>query len=187
MELWKIADKLTARTTQVRWSERSSMNLEKDVFIGFYVIRKLMEARKLSVEVEASQVRVRTIPSAGKHVTYMNWDKIDQLYDWSAPSIETLLLRDLCNLVVHSYIFMPAMSESGGLDALLVSSDRSRNTKLYEVPALGAISLLRAVASDDPDLGEMKLDEATGDYAVKLWHSTARTTPRASGTGLGPT
>jgi hypothetical protein len=163
------------------------MSLEKDVFLAFYIIRKLMEAHKLSVEVEASQVSVRKIPSAGKPVTYMNWDKIDELYDWSAASRETLPLRELCNLVVHSYIFMPSISENGGLDALLVASDRSRSTKLYEVPALGAISLLRAVATDDPDRGEMKLDEATGDYAVKLWHSTPRTTTPASGTGLGPT
>ncbi len=46
----------------MRWTERSTVNVEKDVFLGFYIIRKLMEAHKLSVEVEFRPVQ---IPSSG--------------------------------------------------------------------------------------------------------------------------
>ena len=141
------------------------INLEKDLFLGFYIIRKLMEARKLSVEVESTPVHVTSYPwKGGRQITILNWDQINDHYDWSAAADEILSLRELCNLFVHSYVYLPFMSDDRTLEALLVSSERSRHKKLFNVDALLTIALFRAVANDDPVRLEMKLD-----YAIRLW------------------
>jgi hypothetical protein len=141
------------------------VNLEKDLFLGFYIIRKLMEARKLSVEVESTPVGVTSYPwKGGRQIHILNWDRIDEHYDYLASTSETISLRDLCNLFVHSYVYMPLMSDDRTLEALLVSSDRSRHKKLFSVDAVQTVALFRAVAGDDPVRLEMGRD-----YAVRLY------------------
>jgi hypothetical protein len=49
-ELQAIAKKLRRRRAQRRWSESSFANLEKEVMVGFYSVRKLYEASKLEVD-----------------------------------------------------------------------------------------------------------------------------------------
>lgn len=48
-ELWKedlvkTANKLLKRSVQKKWSKRSWFCLEKELFIGFYTVRKLIES-----------------------------------------------------------------------------------------------------------------------------------------------
>ena len=47
-ELLRQAEDLKKRSTQTKWSERSLARLEKTIMIGFYSIRKLIEAKKVS-------------------------------------------------------------------------------------------------------------------------------------------
>jgi hypothetical protein len=175
-DLWRIADRLTARTVQVRWTELSYINLEKDVFLGFFIIRKLLEARKLSVQVESTPVRVMAQPWKGNHrITHLNWDRFDSdAYDWSAAANETLPLLDLCNLFVHSCIYVPLMSDDRQLEGLFVSSDRSRHQKLFYIDAIQTVALLRAVANDSAEQMEAKRYGRTGDYVVRLSRSLNR-------------
>ncbi|MCS6725760.1 hypothetical protein, partial [Proteus mirabilis] len=47
-ELIKLADKLEMRVIQRRWWDKSYYTLEKEIFLGFYSIRKLIESQKIS-------------------------------------------------------------------------------------------------------------------------------------------
>jgi transcriptional regulator with GAF, ATPase, and Fis domain len=137
----------------------------KDVFLGFFIIRKLLEARKLSVQVESTPVRVMTQPWKGNHrITHLNWDRFDSdAYDSSAAANETLPLLDLCNLFVHSCIYVPLMSDDRQLEGLFVSSDRSRHQKLFYIDAIQTVALLRAVANDSAEHMEAKRSGRTGE------------------------
>ena len=49
--------------------------------VGFYSIRKLIEARKLSDDLIARQIRVTQFPSIEPaRVTLLNWHKLDKHY-----------------------------------------------------------------------------------------------------------
>jgi hypothetical protein len=50
-DLARLADCLRKRARQRQWSERSLAKMEKEVFIGFYSLRKLLEGKKLSGKV----------------------------------------------------------------------------------------------------------------------------------------
>ena len=49
-ELLRVAARLRRRLTQRRWPEASFSVVEMDLMVGFYAIRKLAEAKKISDE-----------------------------------------------------------------------------------------------------------------------------------------
>lgn len=62
-DLVKVAGKLVKRTIQKRWPERSLASLEKDVFVSFYAIRKLIESKKISDGLLSLKIPVIGYPS----------------------------------------------------------------------------------------------------------------------------
>jgi len=54
--LFRIAERLDRKAEQRRRTDRTDVNLAKDLFTGRYAIRKLMEARKLSETMMAAGV-----------------------------------------------------------------------------------------------------------------------------------
>jgi hypothetical protein len=55
-DLVKQARFLGSKTNQKRWAESSSARLEQAVMLGFYSIRKLNEARKISDSVSRQEI-----------------------------------------------------------------------------------------------------------------------------------
>ena len=166
-ELLRIAERLAKKQNQRRWTERTDANLEKDVFVGCYAIRKMIEARKLSEPVLSYQVSCATAPLRhGKRVTLYDWHKLDELYDFGQQTTAELALRGLCNQFVHSYVFCPVFGESGLLDSVAVASDRKRRECVYLIRVSSLIELFRAVGNDDPNEHHAVWDDRLGDYRV---------------------
>jgi len=136
--------------------------------LAAYAIRKLMEAKLLSTDYRPIDVRV--FPAKGKPVTLMNWHNIDDLYDFGCPHDETIPLRDLCNQLIHSYVFMPLISsKTGPVKSVIFTSDRQRNNSLYEVSLATLSSVLRTMGNDYPSNSEFSFDSRSGDYQVRNW------------------
>jgi len=166
-ELLRIADRLHRKTEQRRWTDRTDANLEKDVFVACYAIRKLMESHKLSKSVLSCQVACVIVPRRqDKRVSHYNWHKLHELYDFGGQSDAVLSLRNLCNQFIHSYIFCPVFSERSLLDAVAVASDRKRRDCIYVIRVDSLIDVLRAVGSDDPDEQRAVWDDRLGDYSI---------------------
>lgn len=47
--------------------------------VGFYSIRKLIEAKKLNDNMSNMKVQLQSYPGKGKPVALLNWDEIDRL------------------------------------------------------------------------------------------------------------
>jgi hypothetical protein len=59
----------------------------------------------------------------------------DRHYDFTAATSVSLRLRELCSVLVHSFVFMPEMEEDGRtLSGLLFNSDGTKDSVLYRVP-----------------------------------------------------
>jgi hypothetical protein len=173
-DLLKQAEALRKRTTQRRWPESSFARLEQSVMLGFYSIRKLVEARKLSDHVVSSAIPVTTYQPTGKPITYLNWDHLGELYHLDQASPGSLGLVELCNQFIHSYIFMPEFDENGKLVSIFVASDRARQRQLYCVSLSRISAGFEAVGSDQPAAGVMTYNEKRGDYDVILCNPKQR-------------
>lgn len=115
-----------------------------------------------------TEIPVAAYPARGEPITYLNWHHIELLYDLETATRELVLLRQLCNQFVHSYVFAPQFDESGSFAAIYVTSDKLRDTKLLEVSIEDLVWLFRLVGNDRVLGGVAAFDAARRDCDVVL-------------------
>jgi hypothetical protein len=170
-DLLRLSKKILELRHQIKWSERNTVSFEKDIFISFYSIRKLIEAKKLSRTILTRHIGAFSYPAKGKEVTWLNWHNLHELYDFDQQQEEPLDLEFLCNQVIHCYVFSPIFEEHGELAGILLASDRMKNKKLYEVSIDEVVKILMAIGQDYPNAGQFTFNEKTRDFDVELYSS----------------
>lgn len=166
-DLLRRSSLLRRYSAQRRWSGASFAKCEQTIMIGFYSIRKLLEATKLTNALTRATVSVRRYPLKGTRVTRLNLHKPDELYDLDASERYDLSLLDLCHQFVHSYIFAPVLGESGGLSVIGVASDRQRSRALIEIDFNKMIGIFEKVGKDEVRSMRMTFDAVSGDYRIE--------------------
>lgn len=149
------------------WGEPSTARLEQLVMLGFYAVRKLSEAHKLSKAVVEQKTSLAIYPWRGKPVTVRNWRSVDELYDFENPGKTAKDLIFLCHQIVHSYVFAPCLTRSGRLEAILFCSDRLRHSCLFSLPLTTLINLFEQVGNDYPSQTRLTFNEEIQDYDVE--------------------
>jgi len=156
--LARCADSLRRRKQQLRWTEVSCAAVERDILLSAYAVRKLLEAGKVSDEVESRSLRALAHLPRGRAVDIMNWHGIDDLYDLSTHTEVSLGLRDFCNQVVHSFVFVLSFAAPGGLEGFFLASDREKERQLLYFPIDAVTDSLFRVADDDIVTGRVLRD-----------------------------
>jgi hypothetical protein len=146
--------------------------VEQDLMLGFYAVRKLIEASKLADTIAQQSISLTMYPPTGKPVTRLNWHRLDELFDFGQPQMERWKLIDVCHQFVHSYVFAPSTADSGSLDGFHIASDRQRGTGLLYLHLNEVIRVFREVGNDYPTYVKMEWDPKKGDYQV-----TSKTDP----------
>lgn len=158
-----------------RWLERAQATdraqtrvlarVEREIFVGFYVIRKILETFNVS-----SSTRVLTWkltcykPQKGVTVDHLNRGDILKTYELDSPLSENRDLGFICNQVIHSYVFEPAMGEADTLAGVFITSDKNRSKRLYFFPTSLIIDLFRTVGSDYPSTLRLVRDPKTRQW-----------------------
>lgn len=135
--------------------------------VGFYVIRKLVEAKKISDGLVSKQIHAKEFAPTGRAVTLLNWHHIDRLYRLDAPKKSQIDLMALCHQFVHSYIFMLSFDGKNRLNGVFLTSDRKRTSCLYYVEIQSIINLFEQVGRNYPFRQTTTWDSKKGDYLVK--------------------
>lgn len=148
-EVARRAESLQRRANQNRWPESSLQKVEQDVFLAAYSIRKLVDSGKTSDEVESISLQVKTYPKRPTPVDFFNRDKIDEGYDLGAESNVMLNIREICNQIIHSFVFLPSFAEERALAGFFLVSDRAKDQQLFFLTLADLVSLCIRVADDD--------------------------------------
>lgn len=165
-ELLKSARSFRSRQLQRRWHKATFADVERTAMIGFYSVRKLIEASKLEEKVANQNAAVVKFCSNGKRVLRTNWTHFWDHYDLANPLETVMPLASLCNQFIHSYVFSCAFSECKAFESLLVSSDRERNRVLYSVDIAEVIRLFESVGNSYPDNVQFVFNDKKDDYDV---------------------
>ncbi len=104
---------------------------EQTIFIFALGVRKLIEAAKLSIEVQAAEIEIKWAPRRGPHYPdSLVYDKVDVFYATEALISKKILLLDLCNAITHSFVlvseFYVGRLNSLRAQSFFVASDRQR-------------------------------------------------------------
>jgi hypothetical protein len=165
-ELLKIATSLKYRLTQKRWSQRSSFLFEKEIFISFYIIRKLIESKTLSNRNLKLKIKCLSIHSTNYGSTYFNRHKLETLFDFTKTREMKIELVTLCNQIIHSYIFEPSFDDEFNVFGFFVSSDERRNKSLYLILIDDIIKVFNIIGNDYPNALSSLYNDNSKDYKV---------------------
>jgi hypothetical protein len=151
------------------WSDRQLVQIEKDVFIGFYSIRKLFEApTKITDATKRVSVSLTWHANRGTPVPWQTSDRIHDYYELEAAKDEVRPIVYVANLIIHSFIFMPALNDKGGLKNIFFTSDRDKDSKLYLIQTDELVRVFELVGNDSPRQVRVHKDSVTGKESVTV-------------------
>lgn len=105
-----------------------------DVMLSAYTVRKLIEAQtKIPQDLARSSVSVHRYPLHDDRLVpdLMNWEQLDRWYNLDTNDERPMAMIELCNLLIHSWIFAPSIDPDTGLTGLFFNSDRTRHERLF--------------------------------------------------------
>jgi len=165
-ELLKISKSLKKRFVQKRWTIKSSFLFEKEIFISFYIVRKLIEAEKISTINKKIQIPCYMIPSVGKNVIRFNTSSCERLFDFEKTKKGNIKISELCNQVIHSYIFDAVFDTEHQIAGFWVASDWKRHTTLYSFLLEDLIKLFELIGNDYPNFMITTYNNEKRDYEI---------------------
>lgn len=153
------------RVSDDELGEKSLVRAEREIFIGFYAIRKLLETFKISKTTKELKLELFAYKAKiGKLTDYFNRTEIDKLFELDQPMKEQRDIGFLCNQVVHSYVFLISINDDGKLEGFFISSDSMRYKKLYFIELAQVINVFRIVGKDYPANMHLQRNAATGQW-----------------------
>ena len=169
-ELLRIASRLAKRQSQARWSEPSRARVEMDVFISAFLLRRLIESKKVPDRIASHPFALVRYPCRGKPVTLLNWHRIWELYDFRKPQRIKRDTRFVSNQLIHSYVFATEHKSAGrgGLQNLIFCSDWERRKWLYELSVAKFVRFLVSAGKSRVVTSDAVWDEKRGDYDARL-------------------
>lgn len=150
-ELLKFAADLQKRQNQKRWTDRTSLFIEKELFFGFFMIRKLCETITISdsLKVKCFPVSVLSI-NAPFDINFTTEHKVLDYIDWKNQTSELMQITKICNQFIHSFLISVLVNENGGFEGVLISSDWFKSKKCFWIEAGMIIQIFEEFGNNYP-------------------------------------
>ena len=140
--------------------------MEKNLMFSAFATRKLIECKKLSDSADSYSLSIKKYRPL-KSVDRLHCWPNENTHDWGHPVISTALAKDICNWLIHSYIFCLSFEENGPVTGIYVSSDYDRNKYLYEIELKSWLDYLNYVAKDNIVAMHYCYNDGKHDYIIR--------------------
>ena len=167
-DLLNHAKALRAVKHPKRWSEKSQVNLEKEIIVSFFKIRKLFETHKVSKKIRTYKADIFRYPSGLEKITNRNYWDIFEVYEIAK---ETTVKKDIvfiCNQLIHGGATFAYRNDDKNWGGIYTCSDFERSKYLYRIPIEEIIKILILVGSDYPTKMALTYSEEYGDYKIEV-------------------
>lgn len=188
-ELLRISTSLKKKKDINIWTNVKNAEFEKEIMIGFFIIRKLIESNKLTNRIISTNIKGLKYPSNGKKINLMNNHKFLEFYDFKKESIAKFDLQFLINLFVHSYIFFAILEVTDEnykyednetsyeyskiyakapkkITSILFNSDTLKDEFLYEIELEKITNLFDTIGKCEVTARKMKFNAKKNDYDI---------------------
>ncbi|OGF51375.1 MAG: hypothetical protein A2044_05655 [Candidatus Firestonebacteria bacterium GWA2_43_8] len=149
-----------------RWDPvRSGHIIEREIFLSVYIIRKMIESKKLTDKIVGMRIKTKCFPIK-KHCRVTRNSSYEKKYD-----LKTVLTRDfnlnfICNQLIHSYVFDILLSEKNKPFWIVFCSDNKRNSELYMLEIKTIINILESISRDCVFRSTGVYNDSIKDYVV---------------------
>ena len=102
-----------------------------------------------------------------KKIDLLNWHHIDKHYHLNDSSYakDNITLREMCNLIIHSYIFCLSQDNENFIDGFFVTSDHEKENNLYWIKLDNFINIITGIGS----LGIYTIEMSRNDKKSSGW------------------
>jgi len=173
-DLIKFGERLERRYRQDKWSNRIEYSVEKDVFLSFYIIRKLIERDRIeggivNPQLLQEQYNVTMHPNVGRVQPLNSPKTFARNFQLFKTPIEKLKLEDICNQFIHSFIFSPFVPSGNTMVGIFFASDRQCGKDSLKLSERDFLKLPSFIT---------KLKQSTDTMSVYIQNSLSDTTRR---------
>lgn len=127
-ELRKSSARLLRWDKQKKWTTRTYFLAERDVMMGAYSIRRLIDSDKSSPQLPNKRLEVRRYALVGRKPMLLDRFSPELLYDVNNPVMAELSVARLCNQIIHSFVFQIYLKDDSTTSVVFVSDfDRDRH------------------------------------------------------------
>lgn len=149
-DLLKISKRLEQKNKQKRWGNATAVRFEKDVIMGSFIVRKLLDSNKISFDVEMKDIPLFYYSILeNQNIDSLNFHRYGEKYDFGEKKKLSLSPRKICDYIIHSYVFAAVIEDNkSNVSGLLFNPERSKN-KIYALNIENLISIFVNVATDD--------------------------------------
>lgn len=142
-ELERHAAQLSGYLGKVRLSHQSKARLERLTMVAYFLLHKLMEDHRIDDHLSHHAIRVRLWPAESRAHYLAEYQRVLDALSQGPPTEESLSLSTLTNKVIHSYLMLPVIDRSQGLQELVIASDFEHYDRLIRVNLEDLITPLR--------------------------------------------
>lgn len=148
-ELLKVAAALERRAVMTRWTTRTGFLVERDLMVGMFTVRRLVESAKTSSLLPLERVSFGMHPLTGRVPgIYDRWSYWE-FYNMDSKRQTELTVRELVSLFIHSFVLEFYPSSEHGPATIWVVSERDRHKWRYSIPFARVAALFRRVGDED--------------------------------------
>ena len=149
-ELARIAKTIKPLRKPPRWSERAHCVVERNLMIGFFIIRRLIELNKVSSRTRDYGLKVYACSTIGIDVTQLNQGGFFETYDLENEKQETKKPLYISNQFIHAYMSFVLRDETRNWSDVYVVSEFDRNDCIWRIPIPVIRKLFKLVSDDYP-------------------------------------
>lgn len=130
-----------------------NFKIEHFFFTSSFIIRKLMEAHKLSGELLSQNYPSSRYLRSNTDTSIDRWNKhrIEDFYDTENPQQASINIPNFCNYFIHSFIFINLKSDQK-CQGVLVNSTKIKDQYLYYVLQDTCFTLITDVIEDQVNM-----------------------------------
>ena len=166
IELQKIAKQLERRKRQTKWYDASFANVEKEIMLSAFMVRKLFDSDKIDKRIDDKEIDIVIYKSNGKKINRLKTHHPEQYFVLKKPIKSKMKVRDICNQIIHSYIFTLVYNEANKFESIFVASDYKKFRYLVELTITKYISIINKVSNYKERSVSYIFDDRINDYIV---------------------
>jgi len=132
-------------------SKYLGFRIEQFYFVSAYIIRKLLEAKKLSIECCSRDIHLETCSYIGgdRFLDKLNAHRIEEFYALNNAQHTTKDLRWICNKLIHSFCFFPLFNRRNKFCGIYFNTDENKRKELNYLEHRIFKKVLAACIKDD--------------------------------------
>ena len=161
-ELVRIAKAFEPVDTPSEWTERGHCLVERDLCVGFFIIRRMIELYKVSSITRNFQMKVYYSECMTDLLPLNPYPLDERLYDFVNERTVTKTPMYIANQFIHSCMSIVLQDETGNWCEVFTVSDRDRNRRGWRIPLAEVRRLFSQAANDYPSMIKFTRNENGG-------------------------